>query len=85
MKNEYSESIEFTKEYKSGYGPIEIQKRNNNSNEQGVGKATKELIGKDKTRNHFIRKQQSTLTIPRTCGVSYIKPSKSLLTQKPPF
>ena len=29
MKNEYSESIEFIREYKSGYIPIEMQKRNN--------------------------------------------------------
>ncbi len=75
MKNEYSESIEFIKEYKSGYGPIEMQKSNNNCNSNEDGVVEGKEIGKDKARNHFIRKQQSTLTLPRTCGVSYIKPS----------
>lgn len=86
MKNEYSESIEFLRDYKSGYTPIDMQKRNNEEVYEG-GKDESPLkgIGKDKTRSHFIRKQQSTLTLPRTCGVSYIKSSESILTQKQPF
>lgn len=34
-------------------------------------------------RSHFIKKKQSTLSLSRTCGVSYIKPSES--TQGLPF
>jgi hypothetical protein len=74
MKNDYSESIEFIRDYKSGYTPIEMQKRNNEELIQNE-KEDEKGLGKDKTRSHFIRKQQSTLTLPRTCGVSYIKPS----------
>lgn len=32
---------------------------------------------------HFIKKKQSTLSLPRTCGVSYIRPSESV--QGPPY
>lgn len=35
------------------------------------------------TKPHFIRKKQSTLSLPRSCGVSYIKPSES--TQGEPY
>lgn len=27
------------------------------------------------SKTHFIRKKQSTLSLPRSCGVSYIKPT----------
>jgi len=34
-------------------------------------------------KTHFIKKKQSTLSLARTCGVSYIKPSES--TQNHPY
>ena len=49
----------------------EYYEKNMNSIEKQVTNSN----GKDKSRSHFIRKQQSTLRIPRTCGVSYIKSS----------
>jgi hypothetical protein len=39
--------------------------------------------GYEISKTHFIRKKQQTLSLSRSCGVSYIKPSESF--QGPPF
>lgn len=69
----YLESIPFIKEYKSGYAPIDLQNKNN----EEVGYDPEQYNKPQSTRSHFIRKKQSTLTLPRSCGVSYIRESES--------
>lgn len=61
-------NIAFVKDYKSGYAPIDMQLKNSDE-------ADETYIGS--TKPHFIRKKQSTLSLPRSCGVSYIKESES--------
>lgn len=56
--------INFNINYRSGYAPIELQE-NNETDTSKVGS------------KHFIKKKQSTLSLPRTCGVSYVKASES--------
>ena len=29
----------------------------------------------ENSKTHYIRKKQSTLSLPRSCGVSYVKPT----------
>ncbi|KRX03609.1 WD40-repeat-containing domain [Pseudocohnilembus persalinus] len=67
----YFGMIPFTKDYKQGYEPINIQQQQ----EQDLRKNT--TI--DQEKNHFIRKKQSTASVnlKRTCGVSYVKPTES--------
>jgi hypothetical protein len=56
--------INFITNYRSGYAPIELQEIN-------------ETDATNTTGRHFIKKKQSTLNLPRTCGVSYVKPTES--------
>jgi len=44
-----------------------MQNRNKDVDENDIKDTT--------NKTHFIRKKQSTLNLPRTCGVSYVKPS----------
>jgi|JI6StandDraft_1071083.scaffolds.fasta_scaffold105646_2 hypothetical protein len=55
--------VNFNTNYRSGYAPIELQENNEPDASSKVGS------------RHFIKKKQSTLSLPRTCGVSYVKPS----------
>ena len=66
-KNYFLENINFQRDYKSGYAPIDMQMKNADEPQQT-------FIG---SKMHFIRKKQSTLSLPRSCGVSYIKPTES--------
>ena len=43
----------------------------------------KEKAADSTLKTHFIKKKQSTLSLARTCGVSYIRPSQSV--QQAPF
>jgi hypothetical protein len=74
-RSHFLNSLKFEKVYKSGYAPIEMQEKNKDELEDpNINKVCK---------THFIRKKQSTLSLPRSCGVSYIKASES--TQGAPF
>lgn len=73
LKNHYLQTTTFQRDYKSGYAPIDMQLQNSDFPEET-------FIG---SKTHYIRKKQLTLSLPRSCGVSYVKPSES--HQQSPF
>lgn len=84
-KKHYSGAIPFMRDYKSGYTPIALQNKEKEVEAQeGYEEEKKEKEErKDNGRGHFIRQKQSTLSLPRSCGVSYVKTSES--SQSAPF
>ncbi|EAR89307.2 hypothetical protein TTHERM_00371220 (macronuclear) [Tetrahymena thermophila SB210] len=74
-RNKYFSQINFIKDYKSGYAPIEIQ----NQQEKELNEMEKNEQQNEEThKQHFIRrKQTNNINLKRSCGVSYVKMPES--------